>query len=100
MIQNLIFGILFLKVLFRACNFSPHVLVEIIRVILLQILKQKTSKPIKTSEKDYSFYNTVSLKNLTHFTNLNSFEIENDMPTKPSQKTFSVYKVSSKHVSV
>ena len=39
-------------------------------------------------------------KNLTHFTNLNSFEIENNMLPKHSQKTFSVYKFSNRNVSV
>ena len=62
MIQNLIFVILFLKIFFRAINFIPHVLVNIIRVFLFQNLKQKISKSIKTSQKDHSFYNTVSLK--------------------------------------
>ena len=68
---------------------------------LFQILYQKISKPIKTNEKDHSFYNSVSLsKNLTHFVNLNSFEIENNMLPKHSQKIFSVYKFSSKNVFV
>ena len=40
-----------------------------------------------------------SVKN-THFTNLDSFEIENNMFPKYSQKTFSVYKLSTRHVSV
>ena len=62
MIQNLIFVILFLKILFRVCNFSPHVQINIIRVFLCQILKQKIAEPIKTSEKYHSFYNRVFLK--------------------------------------
>ena len=40
------------------------------------------------------------LKKLIHFRNLNSFEIKNNMLPKHSQKTFSVYKFSSKHVSL
>ena len=40
------------------------------------------------------------LKKLIHFRNLNSFEIKNNMLPKHSQKTFSVYKFSSKHVSI
>ena len=56
---------------------------------LFQILYQKISKPIKTNEKDHSFYNSVSLsKNLTHFVNLNSFEIENNMLPKKQPKNF------------
>ena len=35
MIQNLIFAILFLKMFFRAYNFSPHVPVDIIRVFFV-----------------------------------------------------------------
>ena len=35
MIQNLIFVILFLKILFRAYNFSPHVPMDIIRVFFI-----------------------------------------------------------------
>ena len=35
-----------------------------------------------------------------HFTNLNSFEIENNILPKHSQKNFSVYKFSKKHVSI
>ena len=62
MIENLIFVIPFLKILFQAYNFSPHVLMDLIRIFLFQIWWQKISKPIKTSEKDHSFYNTVSLK--------------------------------------
>ena len=35
MIQNLIFVIHFLKILFRAYNFIPHVPVDIIRVFII-----------------------------------------------------------------
>ena len=35
MIQNLIFENLFLKILFRVCNFSPHVQINIIRVFFI-----------------------------------------------------------------
>ena len=59
MIQNLIFGILFSKILFQARNFF----------IFLQtfqwtseIFYQKVLKPTKTSKKDHSFYNKVLLK--------------------------------------
>ena len=60
MIQNLKF--LFLKILFWEYNLSPHIPVDIISAFLCQNLQQKISKPIKTSEKDHSFYNIVSLK--------------------------------------
>ena len=39
-------------------------------------------------------------KNLTHFTNLNSLHIENNMLPRYYQKSFSFYKFSSKHISV
>ena len=42
---------------------SAHVTVGIIRVFFqFQIFKYKVSKPTKTSEKDHSFYKTVSFK--------------------------------------
>ena len=39
-------------------------------------------------------------KNLTHFTSLNSLDIENNMLMQHSQKPFSLYKFFSKHISV
>ena len=36
---------------------------------------RKPQKPIKTSEKVFSFYSTVSLKNLISFINLNPPDI-------------------------
>ena len=59
----------------------------------------KVSKPIKTSEKDHSFLNIVLFKNLTHFTNLNSLFIEDNILTKQGQNPFPLYKFSSKLVS-
>ena len=64
------------------------------------ILDFLASKPTKTSKKDDSFYNRVSLKNLIHFTNLNSLDIENNMLRRHNQKPLWLYKVCSKHVSV
>ena len=59
MIQNVIFEIVFLKILFHTYSFlysltrtSGH----------YQIFKQKVAKPTKTSEKNHSFYNAVSPK--------------------------------------
>ena len=54
-------------------------------------------KPTKTSKKDHSFYNTVTLKNLTHFTNLNSLNMIKNILLRYSQKRYSLYKFSSKH---
>ena len=39
-------------------------------------------------------------KHFTHFMNLNSLDIENNMLSKHCQKSFSLYKFSRKHVSV
>ena len=65
MIQNLTFGILFLKRLFRASKFFVFVLTfqwTLSELFLISDFLKKVSKPTKTSEKDDSFYNTVSLK--------------------------------------
>ena len=51
----------------------------------------RVSKPVKTTEKGHSFYNTVSLKKLTHYMNLNSLDIENNMLLQHSQKPFWIY---------
>ena len=65
-LANLIFGILFLTILFRTYN--AFILVHMFQWTLsdlffnFQILYQKVSEPTKTSKKDHSFYNTVSLK--------------------------------------
>ena len=102
MIQNLIFVILFFENIISC--FRTSTLVHTFQstsseFFLFQILWQKISKQIKTSEKGHSFYNTVSLKR-RHVTNLNSFEIETNMLPKHRQKTLSFYEFSSKHVSV
>ena len=61
MIQNLLFLILFLKIFFRA-------------------------RPIKTSQKDHSFYNTVSLKKPHSFYESQLFETETNMPQNTAKK--------------
>ena len=63
MIQNLIFVILFLKILFRASTLVPTFQWTSSEFFLFQILWQKISKPIKTSEKEYSTIQ-FRLKNL------------------------------------
>ena len=105
MIQNLIFRILLLKMLFPAYNF--FILIHMFQWTLSEVFFrfhlfwQKVSKPTKTIDKDHLFCNTVSLKNLTHFMNLNSLEIENNMLPQHSQNHFWLYyKFFSKHVSV
>ena len=95
MIQNLTFVILFWKYYFDTFHtwtssafFIPEFVAE--------NLKANKNQGKRSLILQYSF----AQKNLTHFTNLISFEIENNMLPKHSQKTFLVYKLSSKHVSV
>ena len=70
MIQNLIYGILFLKILFRACNFfyvRPHVPVNIIRVFLnFRFSSRKSQHQQKIAKK--ITYSTVQFlsKNVTN----------------------------------
>ena len=45
------------------------------------------------------FYNTVLLKKLAHLTNFNWLDIKNNMFPQHSQKSFWLYKFSSKYVS-
>ena len=66
MIQNLIFAILFLKILFRAYNFSPHVPVDIIRVFFIpefvaENLKANKNQPKRSLILQYSFAQKTSL---------------------------------------
>ena len=90
-----------MKILFRACNFIPHVPVGIIRVFIIPEFVAENLKANKHQRKKIThFIIQFCSRNLTHFTNLNSFETENHMPPKHSQKASSVYKLSSKHVSV
>ena len=87
MIQNLIFGILFLKILFRTYNFSMFVQScqwTLLEFFLILDLLAETLK----AKKDHSFYNEVLLKkSLSHFTILNSLGIGDNMAKKFSEFT-------------
>ena len=66
MIQNLIFVILFMKIFFRAYNFSPHVPVDIIRVFFIpefvaENLKANKNQPKRSLILQYSFAQKTSL---------------------------------------
>ena len=105
MIQNLIFGILLLKMLFPTYNFL--IIIHLFQWTLsefffqFQIFWQKVSKPTKTIEKNHLFCNTISLKKPCSFMNLNSLEIENNMLPQHSQNSFWFYhRFFGKHVSV
>ena len=61
----------------------PQVPVELF--FNFQIFKQKVSKPTETSKKKTHCTIQFRSKNLTQFTNLNSFDIENNMLPQHSQ---------------
>ena len=66
MIQNLIFVILFLKIFFRAYNFSRHVPVDIIRVLFIsefvaENLKANKNLPKRSLILQYSLAQKTSL---------------------------------------
>ena len=87
--------------LFREYNFGPHVTVDLIKVFVYSRFSSRKSQSQWKLAKiiphlQYSF----PPNKMTHFTNLNFFDIENNMLPKHSQKAFSVYKFSSKYVSV
>ena len=62
------------------------------------IFQQKVAKLTKTSKKITHFTIPFRSKNLTHFTNLSSLDIESNMLSQYSQKNFWIYKFSGKHV--
>ena len=89
--KNLIFGILFLKVLFRA--YKAFIFVQTFQWISSEfflisdfLAESRKANKKKTCKKDHTFYNTVLLKKLTHFTNINSLDIENNMLQQHNQK--------------
>ena len=99
MIQNLIFGILFLKILFRAYNVFKFVQTFQLRTSEFLFNFRFHSKQ-NLAKKITHFTIQSRSKILTHFTNLNSLDIENNMLPKHSQKPFSLYKFFGKHVFV
>ena len=80
MIQNLIFGILFLKILFRGYN--VFIFVQTFQWTSLNFFfnfrfsSRKSQSQQKLAEKITYFTIPFHSKNLSHFTNLNSFDIE------------------------
>ena len=104
MIQNLIFGILLLKMLFLAYNFFIfiHMLQRISSKFFFdfRFSRRKSQSQQKLSIKITYFAIQFRSKHLANFTNLNSLDIENNMLPKHYQKSFSLYKFFRKHVSV
>ena len=78
MIQNLIFGILFLKILFRAYNVFKFVQTFQLRTSEFLFNFRFHSKQ-NLAKKITHFTIQSRSKILTHFTNLNSLDIENNM---------------------
>ena len=101
--QNLIIWIIFKKNIISGIQrfyICSDVSVDIVRVFFNFRFSSRKSQSQQKVAKKITFYNTVSFKNLTHFTNLRSLDIENNMLPLQSQKPFWLYKFSSKHVSV
>ena len=104
MIQNLIFGIILLKILFLAYNF--FILIHMFQQTSSKFFfdfrfsRRKSQSQQKLSIKITYFAIQVCSKHLIHFTNLKSLDIENNMLPKHCQKSFWLYKFFRKHVSV
>ena len=93
-IENIIFGI-------QLFYIHPHVPADIMQVFFdYRFSRRKSQSQQKLLIKITYFAIQVRSKNLTHFTNFNSLDIENNMPPKHCQKSFSLYKFFRKHVSV
>ena len=104
MIQNLIIRILFLKILLPACN--AFIFVHTFHwtssefFLMFRFFSRKSQGQQKLAKKITYFTIHFRSKNLTHFTNLKSPDIENNMLPQHSHKSFWLYKFSSKHVPV
>ena len=106
MIQNLIFGILFLKILFRLRAYNFFIFVYTFQWTLSEFFlffwfsSRKPQSQQKLTKKITHFTILFRSKNLTHFKNLNSLDIENNILSQRSQKPFSLDKFSSQQFSV
>ena len=68
--------------------------------LIFRLSSRKSKSQQKLAKKITNFTIQFRSKNLTHFTDLNSLDIENNMLQQHSQKPFWLYKYSSKHVFV
>ena len=68
--------------------------------LIFRFSSRKSQSQQKLAKKITHFTIQFRSKNLIHFTNLNSLDIENNMLPQHSQKYFWLYKFSSKHVPV
>ena len=85
------FKISYLQFFFWKYYFGRTILVRTFQwtsseFFLFQNLSQKISEPIKTSKKITHFTIQFRSRNLTHFMNLSSFEIGNNMPPNTAKK--------------
>ena len=98
------FGTPFLKILLQPYNF--FMFAQMFQWTSSKFLfnfrfsSRKSQSQLKLAKKITHFTIQFRLKNLTHFTNLNSLDIENNMLSQHSQKPFWLYKFSTMHVSV
>ena len=67
--------------------------------LIADFLAESLKAKQKLAKKITHFTIQFCSKNLTHFTNLNLLDIENNILLQHSQKPFSLYKFSSKHFS-
>ena len=93
MIQYLIFGILFFKILFlylsrRSSRYHQS-------FFYFRFSSRKSQIEQKLAKKITHFTIQFCSKNLTYFTNLNSLDTENNMLPQHSQKPFWLYKFSA-----
>ena len=78
----------------------PHVSVDITRVLFFWFSSRKPQRQRKLAKEITQFTIQFRSKNLTHFKNLNSLDIENKILSQRIQEPFSLYKFSSQHFSV
>ena len=88
--ENIISGV-------KCFYICPEVPVDIIRVCFLnfRFSSTKSQSQQKLAKKITHFTIQFCSKNLTHFTNLNSLDIENNMLPQRGQKIFWLYKFSA-----
>ena len=93
------FVILFLKILFWALNFGPHVSLDIVRLFFYSRFSSRKSQSQKKKQKillntDFAQKTSLILLNLTSFT------LKVTCSPNTAKSFLAVYKFFSKHVSV
>ena len=90
-----------MKILFQACNF--FIFVHTFQWTLSEFFRfssAKSQSQQKLAKKITHFTIHFRSRNLTHFTNLKSFDIWNNMLPQHNQDHFSLYKSAGKDFSV